>query len=83
MFADLNGDGDARDRHERSRRLELATLKTETSGGDPDDGIKRGESIPAHLRIGIYHDDAYDCPGPTGCAVHFDNVQVVDLADAE
>ena len=83
LFADLNGDGDARDRRERSPRLERKTLKTETAGGDSDDGIKAGESIPAHLRVGVYHDDAYECPAPAGCAVHYDNVQVVDLADAD
>ena len=81
LYADLNGDGDALDRRERSRRLKLATLKRETEGGG-DDGIDPGESIPAHLRVGIYHDEAYTCPAPAGCVVHFDNIQVVDLGDA-
>ena len=76
-------DGDTLDSRERSRLIRLATLKTETEGGTDDDGIDPGESIPAHLRVGIYHDDSYDCPAPRGCVVHFDNVQVVDLDDAE
>jgi hypothetical protein len=79
---DRNGDGDTLDRRERSRLIQVATLKTETEGGTKD-GIDPGEPIPAHLRIGIYHDDSYDCPAPVGCAVHFDNVQVLDLGDAK
>ena len=80
---DRNGDGDAFDSRERSRQIRLSTLKTETEGGNDDDGIDPGESIPAHLRVGIYHDDSYDCPAPVGCVVHFDNVQVMDLDDAQ
>lgn len=79
---DRNGDGDTFDRRERSRLMRLATLKTETGGGT-DDGIEPGEPIPAHLRVGIYHDSSYECPAPVGCVVHFDNVQVMDLDDAE
>ena len=80
---DRNADGDTLDSRERSRQIPMATLKTETEGGTDNDGIDPGEAIPAHLRVGIYHDDSYDCPGPVGCVVHFDNVQVVDLDDAE
>jgi hypothetical protein len=80
VLLDRNGDGDALDPRERSRVMHLATLKTETEGGGKD-GIDPGEPIPAHLRVGIYHDDSYSCPPPLGCVVHFDNVQVVDLDD--
>jgi hypothetical protein len=81
VLIDRNRDGDATDRRERSPRIRMATLKRETPGGTSD-GIAPGESIPAHMRIGIYHDDSYECPGPAGCVVHFDNVQVADLDDA-
>jgi hypothetical protein len=74
VHADLNGDGDARDRGERSPRLHLATLKTETAGGD-DDGLAAGASIPSGLRVGIYHDADYICTGRR-CAIDIDNVGV-------
>jgi len=76
-YVDLDGDGDAGDAIERSPRFKTYTLKKETGGGDPDDGVKRGRSIPSHLRVGIYHDPAIDC-GENTCAVDVDNVQVVD-----
>jgi hypothetical protein len=75
-FADLNSDGDAADEHERSPKIETFTLKRET-GGSNDDGLKPGETIPSHLRVGIYHDPAIDC-GESTCAVEVDNVQVVN-----
>ncbi len=54
----------------------MATLKRETTGGT-DDGIAPGESIPSHLRVGIYHNPAIACPPPSGCSTQVDNVQVV------
>lgn len=75
IFADRNGDGDVRDRRERSRVFHTYTLKRETPGGKAD-GIDPGESIPSHLRVGIYHDPSVHCPKPRGCSVDIDNVQV-------
>ena len=78
-FADLNGDGDAADASERSPELRTYTLKRETEGGTATDGIAPGESIPSHLRMGIYHHPDIPCPPPAGCAVELDDVQVVDI----
>ncbi len=77
VYVDLNGDGDMEDANEQSPRFETYTMKREISGGNPDDGIAPGESIPSHLRVGIYHDPAVSCPPPNGCSVDVDNVQVV------
>jgi Polysaccharide lyase len=76
VHVDLNGDGDAADSGEQSPTLSMATLKRETTGGT-DDGIAPGESIPSHLRAGIYHNPAIACPAPLGCSNQVDNVQVV------
>jgi len=76
IYVDLNGDGDAADTGEQSAPINTYTLKTETAGGG-DDPIAPGESIPSHLRAGIYHSPTIDCP--RGCSVDVDNVQVVDL----
>ena len=76
VYVDLNGDGDAADSGERSPTMRMATLKRETSGGT-DDGISPGESIPSHLRVGVYHHPAIGCPPPGGCSAQLDNVQVV------
>jgi hypothetical protein len=75
VLADLNGDNDAADPGETSRRIRTFTLKTEIRGGPPD-GIRPGQSIPSHLRAGIYHDPAISCPPPFGCQLDVDNVQV-------
>ena len=78
MYVDRNGDGDARDKHERSKRFHVSTLKREL----PGETIARlpvGTSIPSHLRIGIYHDPNYACPAPKGCPIQVDNVRVVAL----
>jgi hypothetical protein len=81
VSADLNGDGDFDDPGERSPVFQVATLKTETEGRDPSFGeLEAGAAIPSHLRMGIYHDPAIDCPGPAGCSVEIDNVQVVKPA---
>ena len=72
MEADLDGDGSF---EERSEPRSLATLRTEGPGylGPPE-----GDSIPSHLRAGIYQDAGYACPleGP-GCSIDIDNVQVL------
>jgi Polysaccharide lyase len=75
MYIDLNGDGDAADPGEQSPVIHTATLKTETSG--PLTYLQPGDSIPSHLRMGLYHDPTIGCS--PGCAVDVDNVQVVDL----
>ena len=74
VFADLNGDGDARDAHERSEQIRLATLKREEPGDDSD-GYATGDPLPSHLRVGIYHDSVYRCQG-SECAIDVDNVGV-------
>lgn len=80
MFVDLNGDGDANDGGERSPVLNTYTLKRETAtnsgDGVTDDGVAEGQSIPSHLRLGIYHDDRISCPPPGGCSAEYDDVQV-------
>ena len=77
MFIDLNGDGDASDEGEQSPVYSGATLKSEVAPGSPSpNALAAGESIPSHLRMGVYHNPAYACP--TGCSVDIDNVQVVD-----
>lgn len=76
VVADLNGDGDARDRGERSDTSYLQTLRRERVGGT-EDGIAPGEAIPSHLRVGLYHDPNIDCPGK-GCFVDVDNVGVYE-----
>jgi hypothetical protein len=75
IYVDLNGDGDAADSGEQSPTIHSATLRAETDGSGPSD-FSVGESIPDHLRAGIYHDPDYSCP--TGCSVDVDNVQIVE-----
>ena len=76
VYADKNGDGDARDRGERSPVFHVATLRTEPTGTFSD-GLWPGQPIPSHLRVGIYHDPSYRCLPPGGCSIRADNVQVV------
>ena len=73
LRADLNGDGDFRDRKERAGPYHGTTLKREIGGGG-EDGLSRGSSIPSHLRVGIYHDEPIRCPD--GCSIHVDSVHV-------
>jgi hypothetical protein len=79
VYVDLNGDGDALDPGEQSPKIRRATLKTETTGGSSTDGIAPGESIPSHLRAGLYHASSISCPAPLGCSTEIDNVQVFDV----
>ncbi len=76
VYADLNEDGDAADADERSPKFKTYTLKKETGGGSSD-GLDPGETIPSHLRVGIYHDPEIGC-GENTCAVEVDNVQIVN-----
>jgi len=76
VSVDLNGDGDATDQHERGERVELRTLKLEGPGGT-EDGLAEGDSIPSHLRVGIYHSPVYPCRGGR-CEVAIDNVGVYE-----
>lgn len=74
VYVDLNGDGDFGDPNEQSPVIHGATLQTETSPG----GISPysvGQSIPDHLRTGIYENPNYSCP--SGCSMDVDNVQVL------
>lgn len=75
LYVDTNGDGDANDPGEQSPTISAPTLRVETEGGSPTDGIAPGESIPSHLRAGIYQNPLIPCP--TGCVTDLDNVQVV------
>ena len=76
VSADLNGDGDFNDSGERTPVIHGPTLKAETAGSSSD-GLSEGESIPDHLRAGIYHDTSIPCPAPVGCSIDVDNVQVL------
>ena len=75
--ADLNADGDVDDQGERSPRFTTATLRRETAGGWDGDGIAAGESIPSHLRAGVYHDPIIPCAVIGACTNEIDNVQVL------
>jgi Polysaccharide lyase len=74
VYADLNGDGDFGDANEQSSVIHTATLEAETSTSSYSP-YSVGQSIPDHLRAGIYQDPNYSCP--TGCSMDVDNVQVV------
>jgi hypothetical protein len=76
VSADLNDDGDFNDSGERSPVIHGPTLKAETAGSSSD-GLSAGDSIPDHLRTGIYHDPSIPCPAPSGCSIDVDNVQVL------
>jgi polysaccharide lyase-like protein len=76
-YVDANGDGDFRDRRERSPVFHTNTLKREIPG-TTDDGLAAGDSIPSHLRMGIYHASSIPCPRPAGCSLDIDNVQVLE-----
>jgi hypothetical protein len=75
VYVDLNGDGDATDAGEQSPVIRRPTLLRETAG--PNGDVGAGNSIPSHLRAGVYHAQSYSCPPPNGCHADFDNVQVV------
>lgn len=78
FYADLNGDGDARDPGEMSRPGDRgagnisdhpkrgATLPREPvdPGGDAGDrdGVPAGGGVPLHLRLGLYNDSSISCP---------------------
>jgi hypothetical protein len=74
LHSDLNRDGDDSDPGEQSPEIHTYTLKQETSG-PVNSGIAPGDSIPSHLRMGIYHNPSIACP--SGCSVDVDNVQVL------
>jgi hypothetical protein len=78
VYADLNGDGDASDPGEQSPLLATYTLKRETAPetNPDDDPLAEGQSIPSHLRLGVYHHDPIACPAPGGCAVDVEDVRV-------
>ena len=72
VYVDLNGDGDAADANEQSPRVSRQTLRPEVAGGSSP--VPVGQSIPSHLRAGIYQNKNYSCP--SGCSADFDNIQV-------
>jgi Polysaccharide lyase len=72
--ADLNADGDFRDRGELSGTQRVATLKLEGPGTESD-GLAEGDAVPSHLRIGIYHDPSFRCHRYK-CSLGVDNVGV-------
>jgi hypothetical protein len=74
IYADLNADGDFGDASEQSSVIHTATLEAETATSSYSP-YSVGQSIPDHLRTGIYQDPNYSCP--TGCSMDVDNVQVV------
>lgn len=76
VSVDLDGDGDFEDSGERTPVIRGPTLKAETAGTSSD-GLSEGDSIPDHLRTGIYHDNSIPCPAPSGCSIDVDNVQVL------
>lgn len=76
LSADLNGDGDALDGGEKSRKLGLATLKVEGAGSS-EDGLEQGAAIPSHLRAGLYHNPVYRC-ARYRCSVGIDDVAVYE-----
>jgi hypothetical protein len=69
--ADLDGDGTF---ETTSPRFKTNTLKLETEG-DSGDGFEAGDTLPSHLRIGLYHNPVIPCAN--GCHLDMDNVQVV------
>lgn len=81
VYADLNGDGDFADAHEVSPTFHVSTLLAEEARmpgytySDEPSPWAAGQSIPGHLRAGIYENPDYPCP--SGCSVDIDNVQVV------
>lgn len=78
VFADLNGDGDFMDRHERGGMIRTYTLKHEPRSSNPPRGsLPAGSSIPSHLRAGLYHDPVIRCPRPRGCWLDIDTTQVI------
>jgi Polysaccharide lyase len=74
LSVDLNGDGDARDPGEQSPVFKTYTLKYETANSDYFDA---GDSLPSHLRAGVYHQEYIDCDLVGTCSDGVDNVQVV------
>jgi hypothetical protein len=78
VYVDLNNDGDALDTGEQSPTFTTYTLKREIAAAQsPDnDPLVEGDSVPSHLRTGIYHNPNIACPAPSGCSTEVDNVQV-------
>ena len=74
LSVDLNGDDDSLDPGEQSPTFQTYTLKYETTDSDY---LNAGDSIPSHLRGGIYHDSSIACPSLGVCSDGIDNVQVV------
>lgn len=69
--ADLDGDGIF---ETTSPTFKTNTLKLEI-GDDPSDRFEAGDTLPAHLRVGLYHNPVIPCP--SGCDLEMDNIQIV------
>lgn len=82
LYVDSNGDGEFDDEGESSPQFATNTLKRE-DGTDGSDGYSAGDSIPSHLRVGLYHDAVIPCPPPAGCSLDVDSVLVVRPASLE
>jgi hypothetical protein len=77
VSVDLNGDGQLSS-GERSPVIHTNTLKAESDGPNgTSDGLAPGDSIPSHMRAGIYHNASIVCPPPNGCSTEVDNFQVL------
>jgi Polysaccharide lyase/RTX calcium-binding nonapeptide repeat (4 copies) len=74
VSVDLNGDSDSLDPGEQSPTFKTYTLKRETTDSDY---LHAGDSIPSHLRVGVYHNSAISCPSMGTCSAGVDNVEVV------
>ena len=80
VYVDANGDGGLRGLPgEQSPVVHGQTLLRQlTAGCSSSPCLSVGDSIPDHLRAGIYHDSAISCPKPSpGCSDQIDNVQVL------
>lgn len=77
ISVDLDGDGSFDGSGERSEKIVTSTLKAETAPGVAGSGLAPGDSIPSHLRAGVYHHSDVSCPAPVGCSADIANVQVV------
>jgi hypothetical protein len=74
VHADLDGDGTFDEQGETSPTFHTNTLKVETEGTSGD-GYDAGDTLPSHLRVGLYHNPVIPCP--SGCHLDIDNVQIM------
>lgn len=75
VYVDANGNGNFNDPGEKSPVFHTYTSKYEISPGDK--GISVGQTIPSHLRVGIYHDPTISCPAANVCNLDVSKVQIM------